>query len=189
MIRYKFIRYKIALVAIVFGSAQTRQYNVHTGGYSVEETASRVIAINKEGKSYMQHAKKICRKIKCCQIPFLPKASIWIRCIQVYYSLLHFHQGKIKDRGNLKRAARRCNIPDPLNLLIPDILARLEACKKECVFYQEHKQCFHRKHLYTWLRIAKEQEDEEAFQKIILIIQQEHQQNFWRKLNYVTGKK
>jgi hypothetical protein len=57
------------------------------------------------------------------------------------------------------------------------------------VFYQEHGQCFRRKHLNTRLRIAKEQEDEEAFQKISLIIQREHQQNFWRKLNFVTGKK
>jgi hypothetical protein len=53
-------------------------YDAHTGGYSAEETASRVIAIDEEGKSYMQHAEKICRKIKCCQIPFLPEASIWI---------------------------------------------------------------------------------------------------------------
>ncbi len=53
-----------------------RLYNPHTGGYSADETASRVIAIDKEGKSYMQHAEKICRKIKCCRIPFLPKASI-----------------------------------------------------------------------------------------------------------------
>jgi hypothetical protein len=137
----------------------------------------------------MQHAKKICRKIKCCQIPFFPKASIWIRCVQVYYSLLRFHQGKIKNRGNLKRAARRCNIPYPLNLSVPDILARLKACKKECTFYQEHRQRFCRKHLYTLLRIEKEQEDKEAFQKIRLIIQREHKRNFWQKLNYVTGKK
>jgi hypothetical protein len=74
-----------------------RLYNAHTGGYSVEETAHRVIAIDKEGKSYMQHAEKICRKIKCCQIPFLPKASIWIRPVQVYYLLLCFYQGKIKN--------------------------------------------------------------------------------------------
>jgi hypothetical protein len=84
----------------------------------------------------------------------------------VYYSLLRFHQGKIKNRGNLKRAARRCNIPGPLSLTIPDILAHLKACKKECAFYQEQGQRFQMKHLYTWLRIAKKQEDEEAFKKI-----------------------
>jgi hypothetical protein len=137
----------------------------------------------------MRHAEKICRKIKCCQIPFLPEASIWIRRVQVYYSLLRFHQGKIKNWGNLKREAMRCIIPDPLSLSIPDILARLEACRKECAFYQEHRQRFCRKHLNMRLRIAKEQEDEEAFQKISLIIQRKHQHNFWQKLNYVTGKK
>ncbi len=40
-----------------------------------------------------------------------------------------------------------------------------------------------------WKQIAQEQEDEEAFYKISAIIQQEQQHNFWRKLNYVTGKK
>jgi hypothetical protein len=39
------------------------------------------------------------------------------------------------------------------------------------------------------LWLAKEQEDKEAFQKISAIIQREHQQSFWWKLNYVTGKK
>ncbi len=38
-------------------------------------------------------------------------------------------------------------------------------------------------------QIALEEEDEEAFKKISAIIQREHQRNFWRKLNYVTGKK
>ncbi len=43
-----------------------RLYNAHTRGYSAEVTASRVIASDEEGKSYMRHAEKICRKIKCC---------------------------------------------------------------------------------------------------------------------------
>ena len=94
----------------------------------------------------------------------------------------------MKNRGKLKRAARRCNIQDPLSLSIPDILVHLEACKKQCVFYKEHGHRFCRKHLNTWLRIAKEQDDKESFQKISSIIQREHQQNFWRKLNYVTQK-
>jgi hypothetical protein len=34
-----------------------------------------------------------------------------------------------------------------------------------------------------------EEEDKEAFKKISVIIQREHQHNFWRTLNYVTGKK
>ncbi len=152
-----------------------RLYDAHTGGYSAEETARRVITINKEGKSYMRHAEKICRKIKCCRILFSPEAAIWIRWVQVYHTILHFHQGKVKNRGSLKRAARRCNIPNPRSLSIQDIFARLEVCKKKCAFYQEHGQCFHRKHLNTRLRLAKEQENKEAFQKISAIIQQEHQ--------------
>jgi hypothetical protein len=107
----------------------------------------------------------------------------------VYHAILLFHWGKVKTRGNLKRAARRCNIPNPLSLTIQDIFARLEVCKKQCAFYQEHGQRFRQKHLNTRLWLAKEQEDKEAFQKISAIIQREHQQSFWQKLNYVTEKK
>jgi hypothetical protein len=122
-------------------------FEVHTGNYSDEERARRVIIINKEGKAYMWHAEKICRKIKCCRVPFSPEAAIWICQVQVYYSLLRYHKGKIKNRRNLKRAAQQCNIPNPLQLLIQEITHRLEACKKECIFYQEHGKHFQRKHL------------------------------------------
>ncbi len=148
-----------------------------------------MIIINEEGKAYMHRAEKICRKVKCCCIPFSPEASIWIRRIQVYYLLLWYHKGKIKNCGNLKQAARHCNIPNPLSLSIKEITVRLEACRKECAFYQEHGKWFHRRHLENRKRITLEQEDEEAFQKISAIIQREQQQFFWRKLNYVTGKK
>ncbi len=57
------------------------------------------------------------------------------------------------------------------------------------MFYQEHGKQFQRKHLEDQKRIAQEHEDEEAFIKICAIIQREHQRDFWRKLNHVTGKK
>ncbi len=73
-----------------------RLHKAHTGGYSTEEMARKMMIVDEEGKAHMRHAKKICRKIKCCCIPFLPEASIWIRHVQVYYSLLGYHKGKIK---------------------------------------------------------------------------------------------
>jgi len=91
-------------------------HNTHAGNYTPEERAMKVIIINKEGKAYMRHAEKICQKIKSCRIPFSPEAFIWIRQVQVYYSLLQYHKGRIKNRGILKQAARHCNIPNPLSL-------------------------------------------------------------------------
>ena len=61
------------------------------------------------------HVEKVCRKIECRRIPYLPEASIWIRCAQVYYSLLKYHKGIVKNIDNLKRVARRCNILNPLD--------------------------------------------------------------------------
>ncbi len=137
----------------------------------------------------MRQAEKVCRKLKCCRIPFLPEAAIWIRRVQVYYSILKYRKGKIKNRGNLKRAARRCNIPNPFQMSIREITQRLDACKQECTFYQEQENQFRRKHLKNRKKIAKKNDDEEAFMKICGIIQREHQRDYWRKLNSVTGKK
>jgi hypothetical protein len=53
-------------------------HEAHTGGYLAAETARRVIIIDEEGKAYMRQTEKICRKVKCCCIPFSPEASIWI---------------------------------------------------------------------------------------------------------------
>ncbi len=116
--------------------------NAHMGHYIPEERAQKVIAIDEEGKTYMRHAEKICQRIKSCRIPFSPKASIWIRQVQVYYSLLRYHKGRIKNCGNLKCAAWRCNIQNPLSLTVAEILEKLKACKKECAFCQEHGKGF-----------------------------------------------
>jgi hypothetical protein len=72
---------------------------------------------------------------------------------------------------------------------IQELTHRLEACKKECIFYQEHGKRFRCKHQEEQRQIVQEKDDKDAFNKISAIIQREHQHNFWQKLNYVTGKK
>ncbi len=73
-------------------------YNPHMGAHSDEDRATKIMMIDKEGKAYMRRVEKICQKIKCCCIPFLPEATIWIQRVQVYSSILRYHKGKIKNR-------------------------------------------------------------------------------------------
>ncbi len=145
--------------------------------------------IDREGWDYMRHTEKLFRKIKCCRIPYSPEAAICIRRAQVYYSIIRWHEGKIQNKGNLKRAARRCNIQNPLGMSMAKVLLRVEECKRECKFYQEHERRFQNKHLAKRMRLAQERNDEEAFKKIRDVITREKQRSFWRRLNFVTGKK
>jgi hypothetical protein len=140
-----------------------------------EEKQCRVYLIDKMGKEYMKHADKVCRKIKCCRIPYSPEASIWIRHTQVYYSLIKLHKGKIQNKGN---PSRRCNIANPLGLSMGKILLQVKECKCECQYYQEHGKQFQTKHLNERLHLAQQREDEEAMEKIAAIIQQEKQCSF-----------
>ena len=76
----------------------------------------------------------ICSEINCCRIAFSPEAAIWIRRVQVYYSIFCYHKGKIKNRGNLKRAARRCNIADPLRIPIKKLSSNLRLARRIAYF-------------------------------------------------------
>jgi hypothetical protein len=64
-----------------------RLNEVHRSSLSYKKRTDMLNAIDKEGRGYMIHAKKMCRKIKCCRIPYSPEASIWIRRAQVSSSL------------------------------------------------------------------------------------------------------
>ncbi len=47
-------------------------HDLHISNRMHKEKQCRVFLIDKEGKEYMKHVEKVCRKIKCCRIPYLP---------------------------------------------------------------------------------------------------------------------
>jgi len=161
----------------------------HRSDLATNKKTEVINNINQEGRDYMRHVEKLCRKIKCCRTPYSPEAAICIWRAQVYYSIIHWHEGKIQNKGNLKRAARRCNIHKLLGMSMDEVLLRVEECKRECKFNQEHGRRFRNKHLAERMRLAQEHNNEEAFKKIGDIITREKQRSFWRRLNFVTGKK
>ena len=83
---------------------------------STEEKAYQLNKVDAECTQYMLHAEHKCQKIRSGRIPFSPEASIWIKRCQVYRLLIRYHQGKIKNKGNLQRTALRCGIQKPFTL-------------------------------------------------------------------------
>ena len=51
---------------------------------------------------------------------------------------MRFHAGKIRNRTNLKRAARRCGIEKPMPMPLSEIKARLKVCKEKYNFFCKH---------------------------------------------------
>ena len=97
-----------------------RLVEAHTSEKSALIVKEKINAIDKESRDYFLSAKKNCRKIKAGRISFSPEVSVWICCSQVYRFLLRYQAKKIRNRRNLKRAARRCKITN---------LFRLSLCK------------------------------------------------------------
>ena len=58
--------------------------------------------LDKETEQLMRNTEKKCRWINLGRIPFSPEAALWITWMQVYRSLLRYHQGHIRNRENLR---------------------------------------------------------------------------------------
>jgi hypothetical protein len=78
-------------------------------------------AVDAEKAQYMKASEKRCRRIKSGRIPFSDKSAVWIRRRQVYHSILRYHEGKVKNRANLKRAGRRCGIKNALRIPVSEV--------------------------------------------------------------------
>jgi hypothetical protein len=135
--------------------------------------------LDKQRKDIMINAERKCQHIKLGWISFSPQSVLWICCTQVYRSLLRYHRGLIRNRGNLKRTARRCGILSCPSLSVEEILHCIKVCINQCNYFQKHGKHFQRKHLNNCLQNAKEREDEEQEKEILAIIQQEKDQSFW----------
>ena len=152
------------------------------------ELKQKLDFIDTEKKDYMLSAMKKCRRIGSKKIPFSPKSSKLIHRAQVYRLILRFHAGKIRNRNNLKRAARCCGIEKSLSMPLSEIKARLNMCKEKCNFFRKHGQKYRTRHLKRRLEVAKEKGDEEAEVRILAIIKGEKDRAYWRKLNFGMAK-
>ena len=163
----------------------------HSCNGTKEEIKRRIDKVDNEAKEYMLHAEKKCRKMRCGKIPFSPEASLWIKRTQCYRSLLRFHSGKGKrgNRGNLKRAARRCHIAFPFQLSTSEIAARLKECREKCNYFKVHGQRYRTQHLHRRLEAARDKCDSAAEQRILQILSRERNRSFWSRLNWALGKK
>ena len=146
-------------------------------------------AIDKECGQYMLGAEKRCRKIRSGVIPFSPEAVRWIRRAQVYRSLLQFMAGRRKNKGNLRRLARRVGIARPFQMSQEELKIRLRTCKGKCQALKKTGWLARRRFLRARSLEAQQQEDYATAEKILSLIKHERDRAFWGRLRYAMGKK
>lgn len=119
---------------------------------------------------FMRSAEKFCTKFKGCAIEYSPTVGQWLRCRSVLQWLLRWHDGKVPDAWNLRRAARRVNITDPLSLSKPEVHAGLQGCLDHLFELRSKVLALRKKHLQWQLLVAKDCGDDVAAQKILHIV-------------------
>ena len=138
-----------------------RMVDAHNAISSIVLVKEIIEIIDQECVQYMHHAERKCCRIKYGRIPFSPDSSIWVRRCQVYCSILGYHDGKIRNRSNLKWSARRCGIGGPLQLSLEDVRDLLQVAHEKCKYFRKHGHFYKRKHLNNRLRISQQRKDEE----------------------------
>ncbi len=118
----------------------------------------------------MKHAEKKCRRLKSGRNPFSPEALLWIRQCQVYRSLLRWHNGRLRNYGNLCRSTQRCQIAAQFQLTVEDIKLRMSICKEKCDYFRKHGQRHRQQHLKNCLEAAQDRADKTAERNILAII-------------------
>eukprot|EP00956_Cyclotella_meneghiniana_P010715 scaffold14988_cov36-Cyclotella_meneghiniana.AAC.2 len=174
---------------IVKHRLREKMLEAHKENLSPEEMKARLDKIDEISRDLMLNAEKKSRKVRNGKIPFSPEASIWIRRLQVYCSLLRYWAGQVKNRGNLKRSARRCKIENAFQLTLEEIEARMVECKNQCKHFEIHGEPYRTRHLKKRLKVAQENCDEVAERRILEIISREKDRAFWRRINFALGKK
>jgi hypothetical protein len=161
----------------------------HMTGTSREDVQGKVTKVDKDSLQFMKHAAKKCRKLKNGRICFSPESVIWIKREQIYNSLLQYKLGnKNKNRGNLKRAARRNGIQHPFQISTEELKIRLEMCDERNNYFRENGSRYRKKHLLQRVEVARREGRHEAVKTILTIIKREQDRDFWRRLNYTCGK-
>ena len=115
----------------------------------------------------MTHAEQNCQKLKSGRICFSPESVIWIKQEQIYRSLVEYKHGRIKNRGNLKRAACVQGIMKPFQISLAQLQIHLEVCEEQNDYFRKHGARYRKKHLLARAGKAKEEGREEAAVKIL----------------------
>ena len=155
-----------------------------------KEALRRFEQLDKDSGQFMVRAEKKCRKFKTGRIPFSPESVMsWIKRKQIYQSLLEYRLGKRKNKGTLKRAARRQRIRSPFQLSQQEIEIRLRVCEKQLDHFRTSGQRYRKKHLLNRAEIARKGGNETAARQILAIIERERLRSFWSQLKFSCGKK
>lgn len=163
--------------------------SLHLAGGTKEQIKAGLDSIDVVTTQCMKYAEKRCRKLRSGRIPFSPEASMWIKRTLCYRSLLRYWAGKIKNKSNLNRQAKRCQISRPFAMSVQEIKDRLTECKAKCSYFTKHGQRHRQSHLKQRLQLATRRGDERAERQILQIIKSERERSLWRRLNWALGQK
>jgi hypothetical protein len=119
----------------------------HSGSTDREGVWSKIGKVDESSMQFMKHSEKKCRRLKSGCISFLPESVIWIKREQIYKSLMEYQRGWNKNRGNLKRAARKQGIMEPFQITMAELKTRMDVCVERNNYFREHGPRFRKQHL------------------------------------------
>ena len=123
--------------------------DAHENSKNKAKIKHKVGKIDLEAGQLMNNTSQKCRKLKSGRICFSPESVLWIKQKKIYQSFLEHLRGRPKNRGNLKREARKQQIRTPFQLSSQEIRSCLTICKSQIAYFREFGERYQKKHLLS----------------------------------------
>ena len=87
-----------------------------SGDYPVSEEATKALeGLDQLMENLMLESEKKCRKLNAGHYEFIPQVKEWLDRCHAFWALMGLKSGKkLGNKGNVKRFAQRCGIPNPM---------------------------------------------------------------------------
>ena len=102
-----------------------------SANYPVSEEAAKALeGMDQLMEDLMLAAEKKCRKLNAGHYEFIPQVKEWLDRCHAFRALLRLKLGKkVRNKGNVKRFALHCGIPNPMQYSEKETARMYQQCR------------------------------------------------------------
>ena len=152
------------------------------------EARAALNKIDKQITELMTCAEKRCRMLFKNDYEFSPNVRYWIERGRAIRALIKLKLGRECNAGNVKRAARRAGIENPLSCDRRELHDLYHACKQRCKEMLASSPWLRKQFLNRKLQDALDEGKQEEAKQIKDILRNERQRANWRNIDKEMGK-
>ena len=153
-----------------------------------KEAAAALEGLDQLTTNLMLCAEKRCRKLNTGHYEFSPEVKEWLDRCHALRALLRLKTGKkVRNKGNVKRFARRCGIANPEGHSAAELAIMYKECKTKTKKLMAESPWMRKEFLTSLLQEAMDEEKTAEATRVKEILRNEAQKKVWSGIKRVVN--